>query len=167
MPRWAFRFRGVDRQPRSESSRVKVAARAKTCLLVLCPTAALLSERFGRKPFLVIPALGAEILAVPIFLLLQGSYATVLLAHALVGSLIGLFGGAYPAAFTELFPTKVRYSALARLQRLRWSTPASQACQHASDLRSSLSACQTIPLEPHYPATPGETFQYGNESPGR
>lgn len=82
------------------------------CLLALCPAAALLSERVGRKPFLVGPAAGAAVLALPIFLLLQGGYPAVLLAHALVGSLIGLFGGAYPAAFSELFPTKVRYSAL-------------------------------------------------------
>lgn len=82
------------------------------CLLAFCPAAALLSERVGRKPFLVGPALGAAVLALPIFLLLQSSYPAVLLAHALVGSLIGLFGGAYPAAFSELFPTKVRYSAL-------------------------------------------------------
>lgn len=82
------------------------------CLLVLCPTTALLSERVGRKPFLVGPAFGAAVLAVPIFLLLQGSYPSVLLGHALVGALIGIFGGAYPTAFSELFPTKVRYSAL-------------------------------------------------------
>ncbi len=81
-------------------------------LLILCPTAALLSERVGRKPFLVGPALGAAVLAIPIFLLLQGSYAAVLVAHVCVGGLIGLFGGAYPAAFSELFPTKVRYSSL-------------------------------------------------------
>lgn len=82
------------------------------CLLVLCPISAVLSERVGRKPFLVAPALGAAVLAFPIFLLLQGGYAAVLLAHALVGALIGVFGGAYPAAFSELFPTNVRYSAL-------------------------------------------------------
>ncbi len=35
-----------------------------------------------------------------------------LLAHVCVGGLLGLFGGAYPAAFSELFPTKVRYSSL-------------------------------------------------------
>ena len=79
---------------------------------VFCPTAALLSERVGRKPFLIGPALGTAVLAIPIFLLLQGSYAAVLVAHVCVGGLIGLFGGAYPAAFSELFPTKVRYSSL-------------------------------------------------------
>ena len=29
-----------------------------------------------------------------------------------MGSLIGIFGGVYPAAFFELFPTNVRYSSL-------------------------------------------------------
>jgi len=81
-------------------------------LLVLCPTAAIISERVGTKPFLVGPALGTAVLAVPIFLLLQGSYAAVLVAHVCVGRLIGLFGGAYVAAFSELFPTEVRYSSL-------------------------------------------------------
>jgi len=81
-------------------------------LLVLCPISAVLSERVGRKPFLVGPALGAAILAIPIFLLLQAGYGAVLLAHVCVGGLIGLFGGAYPAAFSELFPTNVRYSSL-------------------------------------------------------
>jgi MFS transporter, MHS family, proline/betaine transporter len=82
------------------------------CLLALCPVSAILSERVGRKPFLVAPPLAAVVLALPIFLLLQEGYAAVLLAHALVGSLIGLFGGVYPAAFSELFPTNVRYSSL-------------------------------------------------------
>ena len=86
-------------------------------LLILCPTAALLSERVGRKPFLVGSALGTAILAILIFLLLQGSYAAILVAHVCVGGLIGLFGGAYPAAFSELFPTKVRYTA-----RSLWAT---------------------------------------------
>ena len=36
-------------------------------------------------PFLVGPALGTAVLAIPIFLLLQGSYAAVLVAHVCVG----------------------------------------------------------------------------------
>ena len=74
------------------------------CLLALCPVTAILSERVGRKPFMVAPALGAVVLALPIFLLLQQGYVAALLAHALVGSLIGIFGGVYPAAFSGFFP---------------------------------------------------------------
>jgi MHS family proline/betaine transporter-like MFS transporter len=71
-----------------------------------------LSERTGRKAFMVGPAVGTAVLALPIFWLLQGSLPAVVLAHVCVGGLIGLFGGAYPAAFSELFPTNVRYSSL-------------------------------------------------------
>jgi MHS family proline/betaine transporter-like MFS transporter len=81
-------------------------------LLILCPISAELSERMGRKPFLVGPALGTAVLALPIFWLLQGPLSSVILAHICVGGLIGLFGGAYPASFSELFPTNVRYSSL-------------------------------------------------------
>jgi MHS family proline/betaine transporter-like MFS transporter len=81
-------------------------------LLIVCPTSAVLSERIGRKPFLVYPALGTAVLALPIFWLLQGPLPAVVLAHVGVGVLLGLFGGAYPAAFSELFPTNVRYSSL-------------------------------------------------------
>ncbi len=81
-------------------------------LLIVCPTSAVLSERIGRKPFLVYPALGTAVLALPIFWLLQGPLPAVVLAHVGVGVLLGLFGGSYPAAFSELFPTNVRYSSL-------------------------------------------------------
>jgi MFS transporter, MHS family, proline/betaine transporter len=81
-------------------------------LLIVCPISAVLSERIGRKPFLTGPALGTALLALPIFWLLQGPLPAVVLAHVCVGALIGLFGGAYPAAFSELFPKKVRYSSL-------------------------------------------------------
>lgn len=81
-------------------------------LLIVCPVTAVLSERVGRKPFLVGPALVTAVFAVPGFLLLQEGFAAVVLAHVVFGALIGVFGGAYPAAFSELFPTKVRYSAL-------------------------------------------------------
>ena len=81
-------------------------------LLIVCPASAVLSERTGRKAFMVGPAVGTAVLALPIFWLLQGSLPAVVLAHVCVGGLIGLFGGAYPAAFSELFPTNVRYSSL-------------------------------------------------------
>ena len=81
-------------------------------LLIACPITAVLSERMGRKPFLIAPALASAVFAVPGFLLLQGGFAAVVFAHVVFGALIGVFGGAYPAAFSELFPTKVRYSAL-------------------------------------------------------
>lgn len=81
-------------------------------LLIFTPVVAVLSEMMGRKPFLVGAALGTLILTFPGFLLLQGGFASIAVGCAIFGSLVGVFGGAYPAAFSEMFPTKVRYSAL-------------------------------------------------------
>ena len=56
--------------------------------------------------------MGAALLTYPAFLVLQGAFPEIVLAHVILGLLIGLFGGVYPTAFSELFPTRVRYSAL-------------------------------------------------------
>lgn len=76
------------------------------------PLAALFSEKVGRKPLLGGAALLAVLFSFPGFLLMQGSFAAVLLALAVFGTCLGLFGGAYASAFSELFPTRVRYSSL-------------------------------------------------------
>ena len=81
-------------------------------LLMATPTVAILSETMGRKPFLVGAALATVILTFPGFLLLQGGFLSIVLGCVIFGTLVGVFGGAYPAAFSEMFPTKVRYSAL-------------------------------------------------------
>jgi MHS family proline/betaine transporter-like MFS transporter len=80
--------------------------------VVMCFVVAVLSERVGRKPFLVGGPLCAVILTYPAFLLLQGTFPAILLAHIIFGFLIGFFGGVSAAAFSEWFPTRVRYSAL-------------------------------------------------------
>ena len=90
------------------------------CLLALCPVMAILSERVGRKPFLVAPPLGAVVLALPIFLLLQESYGAVLLAHALVGSLIRDLRGRLPGRVLRAFSyQRPLQFAIYRLQCLR------------------------------------------------
>ncbi len=80
--------------------------------VVMCFVVAALSERVGRKPFLIGGPLCAVILTYPAFLLLQGTFPAILLAHIIFGFLIGFFGGVSAAAFSEWFPTRVRYSAL-------------------------------------------------------
>lgn len=70
------------------------------------------SDRFGRRPVMIAGALYALVFTYPAFLLVQGGYAAVLLGLALLGSIVGFFGGPFPAAQAELFPTRVRYSGL-------------------------------------------------------
>lgn len=73
---------------------------------------AALSDRVGRKPVLTWSAVAVLVITVPAFLLLQEGYASVLVAHLVLGAAIGAFTGPLSAAITELFPTRVRYSGL-------------------------------------------------------
>lgn len=50
-------------------------------VVVVCFAAASLSDRVGRKPFLVVAPLSTLLLTYPAFLLLQGGLPTILLAH--------------------------------------------------------------------------------------
>jgi MHS family proline/betaine transporter-like MFS transporter len=84
-----------------------------SAFLVVCYASGTLSDRLGRKPFLIASPLLGGIFVFPGFLLLQtGNFPAIVLAHVIFGVAVGLSGGAYPAAISELFPTKVRYSSL-------------------------------------------------------
>lgn len=81
--------------------------------VVLIPLMGLLSDRVGRKPLLVGAALGFVFFTYPIFLLMsQATLVSVVLALFAFAILLATFSGPGPSALVELFPTKVRYSAL-------------------------------------------------------
>ena len=82
-------------------------------LLLLIPAAGALSDRVGRKPVLMGSALGTLLFAWPLFWLLHHPHFTVILLGQMgFAVLIGLFVGAGPATMVELFPARVRCSAL-------------------------------------------------------
>jgi MFS transporter, MHS family, proline/betaine transporter len=82
-------------------------------LMVLIPFTGRLSDRIGRKPFLIGFSALIAVLTYPLFLLI-GTKVLVLivLGQVLFGVIISLFSGPGPAALVEMFPTNVRYSAL-------------------------------------------------------
>src|SRR5262245_16648372 len=83
-------------------------------LLVLIPVAGALSDRVGRKPVLLVSALGTLLLAWPLFWMLHHPHLTVILFGQMgFAVLIGLFLGAGPATMVEALPARVRCSALA------------------------------------------------------
>ncbi|MBY0355451.1 MAG: MFS transporter [Rickettsiales bacterium] len=73
-----------------------------------------LSDRVGRKPVLFVSALALLLLAYPIFMLINsGSFVLILLGLMIFALINGTFLGPVPAVLVELFPTSVRYTAMA------------------------------------------------------
>lgn len=82
-------------------------------LLILIPLAGALSDRVGRNPVLVAAALGTLLLAWPLFWMMHHPrFAMILLGQLGFAILIGLFLSAVPATMVEVFPARVRCSAL-------------------------------------------------------
>jgi MHS family proline/betaine transporter-like MFS transporter len=82
-------------------------------LMALIPFTAALSDRIGRKPFLITFSVLIALFTYPLFLLASTkALFLIVVAQVLFGLIISLFSGPGPAALVEKFPTNVRYSAL-------------------------------------------------------
>ncbi|MBI3628559.1 MAG: MFS transporter [Candidatus Rokubacteria bacterium] len=82
--------------------------------IALIPLVGALSDRVGRKPLLLAHAAGCAILGYPLFLMMEATRSFgVILAAQLAGiALEALFSGPAPAAYAEIFPTRIRYTAI-------------------------------------------------------
>jgi MHS family proline/betaine transporter-like MFS transporter len=79
----------------------------------LIPVMGAISDRLGRKPLLILSAIGFAVLTYPLFAVIsQGVFLLILVAQLAFGFLEALYSGPGPAAIAEIFPTRVRYSAL-------------------------------------------------------
>jgi MHS family proline/betaine transporter-like MFS transporter len=84
-----------------------------TIFVVLIPFVGALSDRIGRRPLLVASCVGYILLTWPMFALASsGSPMLAFAAQAVLVILLALYAGAGPAVYAELFPTRVRYTAL-------------------------------------------------------
>ncbi len=83
-------------------------------LTVFTPLMGMLSDRIGRKPVMLGCALGYVVLGYPLFLLpvMLHSAASLIVAQAISGLLLAMYAGPICAILSEMFPTRVRYSAL-------------------------------------------------------
>jgi MHS family proline/betaine transporter-like MFS transporter len=102
---------GVANLPRSAALWISTG-----CLLVfvvMVPFMGALSDRIGRRPLFIISAGGYALLAYPGFLLASsGGVVLALITQLVLVILLAMYAGPGPAVYAELFPTRVRYTAL-------------------------------------------------------
>lgn len=99
------------KEPRSDALDINTISMA--VLLVLVPICGALSDKIGRKPLLLFGAGGIAIFGYPlIWLMHHPDFMMILLGQLGFSVLIGAYFGAGPATLTEMFPRRVRVSAL-------------------------------------------------------
>ncbi|MBC7919282.1 MAG: MFS transporter, partial [Rhodoferax sp.] len=83
-------------------------------IALMVPWMGLLSDRFGRRPLMLLGCAGFFLLTYPAFLLMsQGHFGAAFAGMAILGVCIAAFDGACNAAMAELFPTRIRYGGMA------------------------------------------------------
>jgi MHS family proline/betaine transporter-like MFS transporter len=79
-------------------------------LMLAIPLFGHLSDKYGRKPFLLACCVAFIVLPYPLFSVMLGgaSIGMILMIQLAIGLAISLFSGAGPAAIAEIFPTRTR-----------------------------------------------------------
>jgi len=83
-------------------------------MLFVQPIMGLLSDRFGRRPFIILGSVALFVLAIPAFIMINSNvigliFAGLLMLAVILNCFIGVMASTLPA----MFPTHIRYSALA------------------------------------------------------
>jgi MHS family proline/betaine transporter-like MFS transporter len=87
---------------------------AAVVLTILTPVMGWLSDIIGRKPLLIASAVGYGVLSYPAFGYLSGApdASKLMIVQSLSAVLLAMYAGPLCAILAELFPTKVRFTAL-------------------------------------------------------
>lgn len=82
--------------------------------LILAPIVGALSDRVGRKPLLYASFIGATVLGYPLFwyLVSARSVAALVIVQTVAAIILTLCAGVICAVLSEIFPTRIRYTAL-------------------------------------------------------
>ncbi len=83
-------------------------------MLFVQPVMGLLSDRFGRRPFVIIGSVALLVFAIPAFILINSNVIGLIFAGLLLLAVIlNCFTGVMASTLPAMFPTHIRYSALA------------------------------------------------------
>lgn len=83
-------------------------------MLFVQPVMGMLSDRFGRRPFVIIGSIALLIFAIPAFMLITSNVLGLIFAGLLILAVIlNAFTGVMASTLPAMFPTHIRYSALA------------------------------------------------------
>lgn len=83
-------------------------------MMVIQPFLGLLCDRIGRRPVVMIGCIGTFVLAWPCFMLIQqGSHVSIFIGLMVLAALLNCFTSTMPSTLPALFPTSIRYGALA------------------------------------------------------
>lgn len=81
---------------------------------VLLPIGGRLSDKFGRKPMLIVGAVAVAVVSVPAFLLVtSGSFGAAVIGQLLLAAALCTYGGGSYTFFVELLPTETRVTGAA------------------------------------------------------
>lgn len=82
-------------------------------LVVLIPIMGHLSDKFGRKPLLLMSCLGFALFTYPLFMFIgDGNFMKLVFAQLILAFFLSMFAGPGVAFIAEMFTTNVRYTAL-------------------------------------------------------
>lgn len=83
-------------------------------MLFFQPLIGLMSDKFGRRPFVIFGSVALLILAIPCFFLINSKLTGLIFIGLLIlGVLLNAFTGVMASSLPSMFPTHIRYSALA------------------------------------------------------
>jgi MHS family proline/betaine transporter-like MFS transporter len=98
----------------SEDRGVLIIIAIMVGMLFVQPLFGFMSDKFGRRPFIICGGIGLFFLAIPAFMLINsGKLGLIFAGLLIIAVLLNFFIGVMASALPAMFPTHIRYSALA------------------------------------------------------
>ncbi|MFS0827334.1 glycine betaine/L-proline transporter ProP [Pseudomonas phoenicis] len=98
----------------TESSGVMIIIAIMVGMLFVQPVIGFLSDKWGRRPFILVGSTGLFVLAIPAFkLITSGDSGMIFGGLLMLAILLNFFIGVMASTLPAMFPTHIRYSALA------------------------------------------------------